>query len=246
LTHQDSRTVLERAMPIIDAHLVASDRDADGFRDFLLAEFGHVAESFFKSEEDGERRVVFFLQLTAGAGALISFLLGKDGSSYRPNLIYWPVVMGLAGLLLFGLVVLRRVVRRNATTDQYKDQLMCMRKWFTPNEADPRLAYLAFNPFDKKKRDKPSYWGPMTGGWLDVHTLVCAILAGALTGALVPTPSWGWESAVSVAGSLVAWLLLVRKIRRDMASQSTIKKEKTDKYLIARGWRARRRRMQWD
>jgi ADP-ribose pyrophosphatase YjhB (NUDIX family) len=175
LTHDDSRIVLEHAIPIIDAHLVASDRDPGGFRDFLLAELGHVAESFFKSEEDGERRVVFFLQLTAGAGALIAFLLGKDGS-YLPSEISWPVVMVLAGLLLFGLFVLLRVVRRNATTDQYKDRLMRIRKWFTPNEADPRLAYLAFDPFAEKgsSRDRPSYWRPMTGGWLEVHTLVCA------------------------------------------------------------------------
>jgi hypothetical protein len=98
---------------------------------------------------------------------------------------------------------------------------MRMRKWFTPNEADPRLGYLAFNPFDEKElRRQPSYWGRMTGGWLDVHTRVCAILAGALTGALVPTPNWAWESAVSVAGGLIAWVLLVRKNRRDMDSES--------------------------
>ena len=246
LTHEDGRAVLKHAMPIIDAHLLASNENLGGFRNFLLAEFGHVAESFFRSEEDGERRVVFFLQLTAGAGALIAFLLGKDGS-YEPNKIYWPVVMVLAGLLLFGLVVLRRVIHRNATTDQYKKQLKRMRKWFTPNEADPRLKYLAFNPFkDEPPREPPSYWGPTTGGWQDVHILVCAILAGALTGALVPTRNWGWESAVSIAGGLVAWVLLVRKIRRDMDSQSTRNKKKRDDYLIARNRRARERRMQWD
>jgi hypothetical protein len=230
-------------MPIIDAHLVASDRDSGGFRDFLLAELGHVAESFFKSEEDGERRVVFFLQLTAGAGALIAFLLGKDGS-YLPSEISWPVVMVLTGLLLFGLFVLLRVVRRNATTDHYKDRLMRMRKWFTPNESDPRLAYVAFNPFAEKgsSRDKPSYWRPMTGGWLEVHTLVCAILAGALTGALVRTPNWAWESAVSFGGGLVAWVLLVSEIRRNMNSQSRRKERAREDYLIARNQRARERR----
>jgi len=245
LTHDDGRIVLEQAMPIIDAHLVASNRDPGGFRDFLLVELRHVAESFFKSEEDGERRVVFFLQLTAGAGALIAFLLGKDGS-YLPSEISWPVVMVLAGLLLFGLIVLRRVVRRNATTDQYKDRLMRMRKWFTPNESDPRLTYVAFNPFAEKgsSRDKPSYWRPITGGWLEVHTLVCAILAGALTGALVQTPNWAWESAVSIGGGLAAWGLLVLGIRRNMDSRSTRDEKAGKDYLIARNHRTRERRMQ--
>lgn len=96
LTHQDNRLVLEGAAPVIHAHLAVTCLDGvRRFDDFMLAELGHVTESLFKSEEDGERRVVFFLTLAAGAGALLAFLLGKD-ATYLPGKQNPPAIMVFA------------------------------------------------------------------------------------------------------------------------------------------------------
>jgi hypothetical protein len=198
-------------MPVIFERIAAKNPELEQpFHEFMLAELANTTESFFKSEEDGERRVVFFLTLAAGAGALLAFLLGKD-ASYDPAVRYPSAIVVLLGLLAFGFVVLRRVIRRNAMTDDYKKKLIRVRKWFTPNESDPRIAYIAFDPFapDQHER-KPSLWKLKTGGWLEVHLLVCAFLVGALLSALINTPTWGYEVAVAVVSSVAAWPLLAK------------------------------------
>lgn len=213
LTHDHNRLLLSEALPIIDGCL--SVEGDNTFRQFMLAELDHTTDSFNKSEEDGERRAKFFLTLVAGAGAVLAYLLG-DASHYQPNKVSWPLILVLVALLLLGHFVTLRVITRNKRSDEYKGHLRRMRRWFTPNSSDPRRAWVAFDPFAKAKGNDRglSYWGPKTGGWLEVLLLVNAILAGVLVGALVDTDSWPLEAAVSAAGGLLAWLLLVANANR--------------------------------
>jgi 8-oxo-dGTP pyrophosphatase MutT (NUDIX family) len=209
LTHADNRRVLRDALPLIERHLFVSGRGDSAFNDFLIHELEHTTESFLKSEEDGERRVTIFLTLTAGAGAVLAFVLGDD--PYDPAAISWPIVVVLLALLVFGQFVLKRVVTRNLTTDQYKAKLNRIRKWFTPNEHDPRRAWVAFDPFTSLTERSVSFWGPGKGGWLEILILINSILAGALASAIVPTRSWLVESAAFLGGGVVVWLALVAR-----------------------------------
>jgi hypothetical protein len=122
-------------------------------------------------------------------------------------------VLVLAALLVFGYFVLIRVVKRNLTSDLYKQKLHRVRKWFTPNKRDPRREWVAFDPFQVHPKREISYWGPKTGGWQEILILVNASMAGGLTAACVPTHSWLCKSMFASLGGLSAWVLLVARTR---------------------------------
>jgi hypothetical protein len=85
-------------------------------KEFLLAEYDNVADSFWKNEQTGETRVNWFLGIiTAGAAGLI----GLASAEHRPygeplRLIY---LGALFALLCFGVVTLFRIIKRNEKTD---------------------------------------------------------------------------------------------------------------------------------
>jgi 8-oxo-dGTP pyrophosphatase MutT (NUDIX family) len=215
LSHLHNRITLSEALPIIESHLWRSGRGDSAFREFLLHELAHATESLFKSEEDGERRARFYLALVAGAGAVLTFML-SDKFQYDTYALVWPLVIVLAGLLLMGIFVLKRLVTRNLQSDEYKAHLRRIRRWFTPSSHDPRRDWVAFDPYAPRGRRVHSYWGPQKGGWVEVLSLVIALLAGTLAAALVPTQSWDIEALVAGAGTLVAWFVLVRATKRSM------------------------------
>jgi 8-oxo-dGTP pyrophosphatase MutT (NUDIX family) len=217
--HEHNRRILAEALPIIEGHLTHTGRGDEAFQQFLLAELQHTTESFIKSEEDGEHRAKFFLTLVAGAGAVLAFVLG-DRTAYQPDQIAWPVVLVLVALLAVGNFVLRRIAKRNKTTDEYKEHLRRMRGWFTPNRHDPRRAWVAFDPFREPEAREFSYWGPKTGGWVEMVLLVNAMLAGILVGALVPTSDWLQEGLVAAAGAIVTWVVLVGREERVAGKRS--------------------------
>jgi hypothetical protein len=49
-------------------------RDA-AFSAILNTEYAHLSESLLRNEEDGEKRVTFFLKLTSGIIAVVGFLV---------------------------------------------------------------------------------------------------------------------------------------------------------------------------
>lgn len=216
LTHDDNRRVLRDATPLIERHLLVSGRGDGALNAFLLHELQHTTESLLKSEEDGERRVTIFLTLSAGAGAVLAFVLGDD-NSYDTSSISPPIVVVLIALLVFGQFVLMRVAKRNRTTDQYKKRLNRVRRWFTCSKHDPRLEWVAFNPFKAPKERVLSFGGPRNGGWLEILILINSILGGALVSAIVPATSWLGESAAFLVGGIIFWLALIVRARRVMS-----------------------------
>jgi len=212
LTHDEARRTLAEAMPLVDGHLVASGRGDPSFRGFLLHELAHAEESLIKSEEDGERRVTMFVTLAAGVGAVLAFVTGKD-AGYSPQDIAAPVVLALAALIVLGYFMLLRVVTRNQASDNYKVRLNNLRRWFVPSAADPRRAWLPFDPFTQKPRKRLSAWGPGSGGWLETLILVEAFLGGGFAAALVPSPDWLQEGLVAVLGAALTWMLMTDRAR---------------------------------
>ncbi len=88
-------------------------------QNLLLAEYRHFAESFWKSEEIGEKRVNFLIMLvTAVAAALVTLYTNKTslGDSAKQAI----VIGALLGVLTFGAVTLLRILQRDRVTDEYK------------------------------------------------------------------------------------------------------------------------------
>ncbi|MGH3030480.1 MAG: CYTH domain-containing protein, partial [Gaiellaceae bacterium] len=93
------------------------------------AEHQHFADSFWRTEELGEKRLNFFISLlTAAVAGLV--VLATAESGFTDSQVQWvSFTTGLA-LLLLGLSTLLRMLRRNNVADQYKDAMNLVRESF--------------------------------------------------------------------------------------------------------------------
>jgi len=113
--------------------------------EFLLAEYRRFADSFWRNEEVGEKRVNFFITLVTAVitamvalatttkqgilATLVELFIDKQGTLDQ----YQIAVLVLLALLSFGVVTLLRIIHRNRVTDEYKrgmDTIRdCFRNW---------------------------------------------------------------------------------------------------------------------
>lgn len=89
LTHDEARQVFAAARPLIRRGWASTARSTDVISDelqsLLLAEYGHVADSLLRNEEDGERRVRFFLSLAGAAAGVVALVRGDTPNAIRPT-----------------------------------------------------------------------------------------------------------------------------------------------------------------
>ncbi len=181
--------------------------------DFLLAEYQNIANSFWQNEETGEKRVEFFITLaTAVIGALVA--LATSQPNLPPEAIYAVIVFALAGLLGFGIVTLRRVIKRNSVTDEYKRAMDTVRAHFR-NE-DERLR--DYQPFAKRGARKTG-----TGGLADMVMLMNSLVVAALgvMGGLVLKQALLIVGAIALVGFVAAWRAQVWYVERKYAQATT-------------------------
>jgi hypothetical protein len=188
-------------------------KPSDLFDAFMVSELEHTAESLLRNEEDGERRVTVFLTMAGAAGATLTFLAG--GESLEPYEVNPLFIAVLLAVLVVGYVTFVRVVRRNLTSDEYKERLNRARTYFVPNRADPRIQkYLPFDPYEPDARPNPHWLSIGRAGWLETTAVVNALIAGALGATLVPTPTWLRDAMVAALFAGITWFLLIENARR--------------------------------
>lgn len=187
-----------------------SDRDQltkDDIRDFLLREYEYFGDSFWNSEEQGEKRVAAFFAIAGLLVTAIGFLVheGRYGEAVL------PIVLAAVVLLLFGRVTFVRLIKRNLDTDGYKEGMAMVRAWFA--ERDPSLEpYLYYHPRHPTEARSVSALGLGNGGWLETVLIVNSLLGGMATGIAAfvittvvwNTPDISWISAIA-AGLLCAF-----------------------------------------
>jgi 8-oxo-dGTP pyrophosphatase MutT (NUDIX family) len=222
LAHADARRVLREALPQIYEEISLSaarttggspHADKQAFAELLLAEYQHIAESLLRNEEDGEKRVTFFMTLAGAAGTALAFLLGED-ADVRPDVVHPLVVSVLIIVLTVGYFTIARVVTRNLTSDRFKSSLNRIRRHFLDGPDDPRVAFLAFDPFKREMRPRPRWTSVGRGGWLETVVLVESVVFGALVAMLVPTSTWPRDGMLAAAAALIAWVLLLGEANR--------------------------------
>lgn len=114
----------------------------------LLAEYKRYAESFWKNEEVGEKRVSFFITLvTAILAALVALLTSKDASLEQES-IRQIVIGTMIGVLIFGILIFLRILRRDRVTDEYKKILDYIRETYK-NSSNLDEYNLPFQPPQK-------------------------------------------------------------------------------------------------
>jgi len=215
LTHPEAKETFRRAVPIIwrDAQIDDSDDHRELSQDFLLSEYEHAAASLLASEQDGERRVSFFLSLAGAAVGIAVFARGDRGAlepdESEPLL---ALVVGVIGVL--GYTTLLRVIQRNIASDQYKSGLNRIRRVLVPSPSDPRIRSLAFDPFDRPCRRCSTWRSIGRGGWLETVALVEAGLAGGFAALLIPSPSWWLDGVIAAVAAAAAWVFLIQRAAR--------------------------------
>jgi hypothetical protein len=118
-----------------------SNNPEGGSKDFMLAQYKALSDSFWRNEELGERRVNFLIALvTAVIAALVAL---ADVKQVDFEDIVLPSIPAVTALLLLGIVTWCRMLRRNRVTDEYKRAMGIVSNWFEID--DPQLA--AYRPF---------------------------------------------------------------------------------------------------
>jgi len=122
--------------------------------EFLLAEYQHFADSFWRTEELGEKRVNFFISLiTASVAGLV--ILATSEPSLTAKQVQWVSFSTGLALLLLGVSTLLRMLRRNDVVDQYKAAMDLIRRDFCA-----RYSLEGYDPMALE-----SGFGPETGEW---------------------------------------------------------------------------------
>jgi len=148
---------------------------------FLIEEYKLLLDSFWRSEELGERRVNFFITLTAAAVAAL-VAIGEKGISVSDGKVDFMFFYGLGAMLMFGVVTLVRIVRRNLESHKYIRAAGRIRRYFTERDEQIR-PHLYFEPRDDKPvREKR--WREVflfgTGGLIETVALVNSLVVATL------------------------------------------------------------------
>lgn len=149
--------------------------------DFLLAEYRNLADSFWRNEEAGERRINFFITLVT---AVISALVALATRGSRTDFDSAIILFALLALLALGSVTFLRMLRRNQVTDEYKRGMDAIRAFF--KAGDERLR--DYEPFKRAGRKIGR------GGLAEMVAVLNSIIGGAIgiaLGMIVTLPWWG-------------------------------------------------------
>jgi 8-oxo-dGTP pyrophosphatase MutT (NUDIX family) len=171
-----------------------SNSTADA-KDLLLEEYRAATDSLWKNEQTGETRVNWLIgTVTATIGGLVALASAEHCPRGAP--LWATIIASLLALLVFGMITLLRIVRRNAVTDGHKQDIFSIRQVIKDHfyQEHVLLYHLAFVPqkgpraADSKKDLSKSAAGKDTarklGGLASVAVAINSLLAGALEGAI--------------------------------------------------------------
>ncbi|UCG12246.1 MAG: hypothetical protein JSU72_17375 [Deltaproteobacteria bacterium] len=175
--------------------------------DFLLAEYQSHRDAFWHNEELGESRLNFFVTLTTAVIAALAvrergFLV--SGGEVDPIFFY-----GLGAVLLFGVVTLVRIIRRNLVSHEYLRANARIRRYFTDRDQEI-LRHLYYKPWDDRPQRKKE-WNQIfslgTGGLVETIALVNSLIVAALC-ALFTRSYPGWMiGLLALVGFIAAWIV---------------------------------------
>lgn len=151
-------------------------QEDDGRSQFLLAEYKFLHDSFWNTEKLGESLRTFFMSLVGAVVAGLGFFykesfFGSGGASIVPAFV------GLGALLVFGWLVLQRVIRRNIVSHKCLRAQNRIRYYFTKETHDE---YLLYPTYDTQPFRKIEYWTFENGGIVQQIALVNSLVTGLI------------------------------------------------------------------
>ncbi len=203
--------------------------------ELLLTEYEHLGASLLANEETGEKRLTVFLTVV---GASIAGLgLAADQLASQPGALVTAMLVASLALLVFGLVVLRRVMERNVVTTEYVNGLRLIRAFFVRQQPELlRLLPLPPGPHPQPREKKP-WWGIGKAGFLETLGATNCILAAVAAGAGAWLSRYPWPATLSLAvlAAAAAWALQMRWAQRTYAALTA--KRAADRREVLAWWR---------
>ena len=180
-------------------------------RDFMLEEYKHHFAEFERSEEIGEHRVNFFITLVTAVFGALGVLVFENGD-FDINKYYLIINAALLAILLFGILTLARMIRRNLVSHEELRAMGRIRRYFV--EKDPYIKdFLYYKPRDDKPVRKKE-WRDLasigTGGLVETVMLINSIIVAILL-VLIIHHSHNfddpWLTAFGLSGIVSAWTI---------------------------------------
>jgi|GEM_PF-1731308 len=121
------------------ADILSQGNKSEGAKELLLADYKYLADSFWKNEEVGEKRVTFLITLVTAVLTALTALATKDldktpssspPAPFQSDILFLVMLFALFALLVIGLVTLCRIIKRNQVTDGYKRDMDKIRQLF--------------------------------------------------------------------------------------------------------------------
>ena len=183
----------------------ASDKRPSSVQ-FLLAEYQSHKESFWKSEELGERRVNFFITLvTAVLTALAIREKGIIDSCGKVSSIF---LYGCVASFIFGWVTLIRLVRRNLVSHKELRAVGRIRAYFTIMDPEISKHLLYESRDDVPQRDKK--WSELitlgNGGLVETVSVINSFLVAAFCGLYSLSEGWSHPLGMGILAGIAAWI----------------------------------------
>lgn len=245
IAHEDARALLKQALAdarrwpadamMVSQHTAATavqNREGDPLMQLLLAEYAHTGESLLRNEEDGEKRVTFFVTLAAAVISALAFVVGDEGAlkgdSVGVQKFAGIATIPLILLIALGYLTFMRVVTRNVASDRYKEGMNRIRRWFVKSLGRSATAFLAFDPLSPTCRNRASLVPFRRGGWLETIAVMESLLIGALTGAALIASAWKPSEFVltaTVVATVGAWVFLNLDANRRYRNQRDSSRE---------------------
>jgi len=187
------------------------NREASGPKghsvNFLLAEYQSHGDEFRRSEQVGETRVNFFVTVTT---AVLAALAIREEGIWAGGAVDPIFFYGLGALLLFGVVTLMRLIRRNLESHKQLRAMNRIRRYFTDRDEEIRR-HLYYEPRDDRpyrKKEWSQIFSLGTGGLVETVSLVNGLIVAALC-ALLAVSSSGWivGGVLGLVGFIAAWIV---------------------------------------
>lgn len=176
----------------------------EDIKELLLEDYKYLQTSFWKNEETGETRVRFYITLVTAVLAAVATLLTKQPKLLSDDLVLYISITSLFTLLLFGIVTLLRIIKRNQVTDGYKKDMDEIRKRFRQyyDENEILTDYL---PFRGSVVKAPPI--RKLGGLSHTVSVINSVVAAVLIG--LPSLSYGLGYAIVISlVSIVLFMLI--------------------------------------
>lgn len=194
-------------------------KSRDDSKDLLLEEYRAITESLWKNEQIGETRVNWFIGIvTVVAGALVSLASAERTPSGES--LGAIVIASLISLLVLGIITLLRMIKRNATTDGFKQDLATIRQtvkdYFDGDHVllyyqpfGPRVAKIGSDgePEERRMKNIGRTLGGLAPTVSAINSLLFAALVATIGNCLLPTEvvrGLGGAGLLIIDGALAA------------------------------------------